>query len=139
MAVALVAFAVGGGVGAIRDRISPPSEPTPVPILEQGEAPADGSPRTWTVDVAAGRMLILNASSVELVRDDDGSRIENANADGILLAAEGGHPYTLTLVGGRWAVVAEADGRQEFCNQELGQERNWGVRYMPSSWGAESC
>ena len=129
----------GGGIGVVRDRFFPPGEPTPVPILQQGDAPADGSPHTWTVDVASGQMLILNASSVELVRGDDGSRIENANPDRILVAAEGGRPYTLTLVDGRWAVVAEADGRQEFCNQAMSQDRDWGVRYMPAAWEAGPC
>ena len=139
IALTVLLLTIGGGLGVVRDRFLPPGELTPVPILQQGDAPDDGSPHTWTIDVANGQMLILNASSVELVRGDDGSRIENANPDRILVAAEGGHPYTLTLVDGRWAVVAEADGRQEFCNQAMSHDRDWGVRYMPAAWEAGPC
>lgn len=138
-AVPVLLLVVPEDLGRVRDRLSPAGEVTPVAVLGQDAAPDDGSPRTWSLDVPPGQVLIVDAASVDLVREDEGSRIENANPDRILLVAEGGHPYTVTLRDGRWLLVAEADGRRAFCDRERSRDGDWGVRYLPSSWPGDVC
>ena len=127
------------GVDSARDRLLESDPSRTVVVLQEGATSTDASPRTWTVEVAPDQTLIVDAVSVELVREDEGSRIDNRNADGILLVAEGGHPYTLTLEEGRWAVVAEGDARQEYCNRQRGRDGEWGVEYRPASWPSDPC
>lgn len=135
----VLALLARGEIERARDRLFGSDAPVAVPILRQEATSADAPRRTWTIDVAAGQTLIVDASSVDLVRDDEGSRISNASADRILLAAEGGHRYTVTLEDGRWVLVAETDGRREFCNQQRSRHGPWGVRYRPSTWSSDPC
>jgi len=139
VAVLVLAVALEAPVDFVRDRLTGSDEVRPVAILEEGSTTDTVPSRTWTLDVAPGQTLIVNARAVELVRQDEGSRIDNTNPDRILLAAEGGHPYTVTLEDGRWVIVAEADARQEFCNQQASQDHDFGVQYKPSSWPSDVC
>ena len=142
MASALIVLVLGlrGNLDGALDRLNGgDAPPEPVAVLQEGATSDAETPRTWTLDVPAGQMLVVDARAVELVREDEGSRIDNTSPDRILLASEGGHPYTLTLEDGRWAIVASDDGRQEFCNRDRARAGDWGVRYMPGSWGSDPC
>ena len=139
IAIPVLVLAFAWGIGRVRDLVSGSDEPSAVAILREGST-TDGEPRrTWTVEVAPEQVLIVSAVSVDLVRQDEGSRIDNTNPDRILLAAEGGHPYSVTIEDGRWVVVSKDDGRREFCDQERSRDSDWGVRYMPSSWPSDAC
>ena len=142
IAIALVLLVLGarGNLDGVFDRLDGADDPPePVTLLQEGSTPDAQTPQTWTLDVPAGQTLVVDARAVVLVREDEGSRLDNTSPDRILLAAEGGHPYTLTLEDGRWAVVAERDGRQEFCNRDQVRGGDWGVRYMPGDWGSDPC
>ena len=142
-----VAVAVGlsttllllGGIDRVRDRIAGSSTPAPIVVLQQGATSDDAPTGDWTIDVALDQLLIVDAASVELVREDEGSRIDNVNRDRILLAAEGPHRYALTVEDGRWELVAATDGRRAYCAWEGSRDGPWGVRYRPASMASDSC
>jgi len=140
IAVALLILGLRGNLDGALDRLTGADDsPVPVAILQEGATTDAQTPLTWTIDVPADQMLIVDARAVLLVREDEGSRIDNVNPDRILLAAEGGHPHTLTLEDSHWAVVAQRDARREFCNRDRAHDSDWGVSYMPGSWGSAPC
>lgn len=139
-ALILLILGLRGDLDGALDRLTGADDPPmPVAILQEGTIADGETRRTWTIDLSPDQMLIVDAHAVVLVREDEGSRIDNVNPDRILLAAEGGHPYTLTIEDGRWAVVAGQDGRAEFCSRDRLRDGDWGVRYMPASWGSDPC
>lgn len=136
----LAAYIVmGSGADRLRDRISGSETPVPVVVLQQGATSVDAPTGTWTIDVALDQVLIVDAASVVLDREDEGSRIDNANRDRILLAAEGPHRYALTVEDGRWVLVAAGDGRRQYCAWESSRDGSWGVRYRPAVLVSDPC
>ena len=82
-----------GNLDSALDRLSgADAPPDPVAVIQEGATSNAETPRSWTLDVPAGQMLVVDARAVELIRADESSRIDNTSPDRILLAAEGGHP-----------------------------------------------